>query len=30
MSDADYQKAFADADKLYCRVLTALIAEARK
>jgi hypothetical protein len=30
MSDADYQKAFADADKLYCRLLTALIAEARK
>lgn len=30
MADADYQKAFADADKLYCRLLTALIAEARK
>jgi hypothetical protein len=30
LSDADYQKAFADADKLYCRLLTALIAEARK
>ena len=30
ISDADYQKAFADADKLYCRLLTALIVEARK
>jgi len=30
LSDADYQKAFADADKLFCRLLTALIAEARK
>ena len=30
LSDADYQKAFADADKLYCRLLTALIAEAKK
>ncbi|MCX6539594.1 MAG: hypothetical protein NT151_11785 [Acidobacteria bacterium] len=30
LSDADYQKLFTDADKLYCRLLTALIAEARK
>ena len=30
LSDADYQKLFADADKLYCRLLTALIVEARK
>ena len=30
ISDDAYQKLFADADKLYCRLLTALIAEARK
>ena len=30
LSDADYQKMFADADKLYCRLLSALIAEAKK
>ena len=30
MADADYAKAFADADALYCRLLTALIAEAKK
>ncbi|MEI6667287.1 MAG: hypothetical protein WCP29_03955 [Acidobacteriota bacterium] len=30
LSDADYQKAFDEADKLYCRLLTALIAEAKK
>ncbi len=30
LSDADYQKLFTDADKLYCRLLTALIVEAKK
>jgi hypothetical protein len=30
VSDPDYQKAFADADKLYARLLTLLIAEAKK
>jgi hypothetical protein len=30
LPDADYQKAFADADRLYCRLLTTLIAEAKK
>ena len=30
MSDEAYQKAFADAEKTYCRLLTALIAEAKK
>jgi len=30
LSDADYKKLFDDADKLYCRLLTALIAEAKK
>jgi len=30
LSDEAYQKLFQDADKLYCRLLTALIAEARK
>ena len=30
MSDADYQKLFAESDALYCRLLTALIAQAKK
>jgi hypothetical protein len=30
LSDADFQRLFTDADKLYCRLLTALIAEAKK
>jgi len=30
IKDEDFQKVFADADKLYCRLLTALITEARK
>jgi len=30
MSDADFQKLFAETDRLYCRLLTALIAQAKK